>query len=272
MGAPFRVQRGRVGQRLDGAAGLAQGQGGVDIALDRRIEIVRAADHGQDLAGPAVEHHGSGVVDPASGVGGLVADAGRAAVELVEPASDDGFGLVLEVEIEGCGHGQSALAHHVKAELVSQQRLDVHHKVGRLDVEQVGAKAQRFCRQQRFFLVAEVAAFAHQAQHGQLASLGHVRMLQGTVAERILDQPGQNCTFGAAQLGRRFVVEDLGRGLDTVGPVSIIGLVEIERQQLVFRIAKFEAHGQPCLAQLAPDRLLVAFLRLHQQRARQLLG
>ena len=69
----------------------------------------------------------------------------------------------------------------------------------------------------------------------------------------------------------RFGEEDLGRGLQPKGKVAIVGLIQIEREQLVFGVEALQLPGQPGFAQLAPERFLVAFLHRQEQVARQLL-
>ena len=43
-------RRGGVGERLDGTARLLQGEGHIDMAVNRIIMIIDTAQHGQNLA------------------------------------------------------------------------------------------------------------------------------------------------------------------------------------------------------------------------------
>ena len=83
--APLRVERSGVGEGFDGAAGLASGQRGVEIAAGIRSKIVWAADQGQDVAVVAVEDDGGCAVDLPAACSGVAAGAFGLAGELGQP-------------------------------------------------------------------------------------------------------------------------------------------------------------------------------------------
>jgi len=94
-----RVEGGGVGERLERAARLAGGQRGVVRAADPLVKVVRAAQHGQHVAGIGVEGHQRGIVDVVP-LAGLV---GR--VEAGQVAAGDALGGLLPVQVEGGGDG-----------------------------------------------------------------------------------------------------------------------------------------------------------------------
>jgi hypothetical protein len=118
---------------------------------------------------------------------------------------------------------------------------------------------------------SQKARLAHQAQHGQLAVLGSLRVSQRIVAGGVLDQPGQQRALGAAQLVGGLGEEDLGGGLEAEGKVAVVGLVQVKRQQFILAVGALQLPGQPCLAQLACVGLGVALFGGQEQGARQLL-
>ncbi len=245
---------------------------GVDVARNALVEIVGAADHGQDRTGLAVENHGGRVVHTAVTAGGVLAGRLVTAGEGGQAPAHGGLGLALQVDVKRRRHAQAAVAQPLRAELLREQRLDVHDKMGRLDVEQARAIGQRLGRYLGRGGGVEIARLLHQPQHGQLAVLGRLRVGERVVAGGILDKARQQRAFGGAQLRRRLGEKDLRRRLQAKGKVAVVGLVQVERQQFVLCVAALQLPGQPRLAQLAPQRLLIAFVGREQQRARQLLG
>ncbi len=59
----LRVEGLRVQEGLEGRAGLARRERHIDRAVNRSVEVVRAADEGQDFARARIERDQRGVVD-----------------------------------------------------------------------------------------------------------------------------------------------------------------------------------------------------------------
>ena len=61
------------------------------------------------------------------------------------------------------------------------------------------------------------------------------------------------------------------RRLNTIRPPAVIGLVQVQRENIVFRIGSGELERQGGLAQLAAEAPLTRQCRVEQEAARQLL-
>ena len=115
---------------------------------------------------------------------------------------------------------------------------------------------QRFVRQRRLpgrvgFQRRDEASFHHQTQHNPLASLGTVGLGIGVVVCRQLGQPCQQRRFCQRQVGRFLAKIGLCGGIDPIRKVSIINLVEIQLQDLLFAVAPGDFSGQNRLFNLA---------------------
>ncbi len=117
----------------------------------------------------------------------------------------------------------------------------------------------------------QITGVLHQPQHRELASLRRLRVEQRVVAAGILHQPGEQRTFGGAQLGSRFRKENLRSSLYSERKIAVVGLVQIERQQLIFVVVALKLESQVRLAQFAKIACLIALIVIHEQVARQLL-
>ena len=90
---PRRVERLSIDEGLEGGAGLARGDGHVQRAVDKFVEIACAADECQDLAGVRVEHDHGSVVD-------IVPDLAGPRLEAGDAVRHNLFSLELIIQIE----------------------------------------------------------------------------------------------------------------------------------------------------------------------------
>ena len=98
----------------------------------------------------------------------------------------------------------------------------------------------------------------HPVQHPVATPLRAVRMRDGVVVHRRLDQTGEQRGVRERELERRHVEVRLGRGLDAVRAVAEVHGVQVLRQDPILGEPLFELPCEVGLADLAADRLLLA--------------
>ena len=256
----------RVGDRFDGRAGLAQRQRAIHCALNRGVEVVRAADHGANGAGLRIEGDNRCVLDASPG------RCARFLRQTLQVPAGRSFRLVLPVQVQGRGHTQTAAGDCVHTQQPVQLRLDVADEMRRFDGERRRGELELFGQRQFSIAPVDVTVDHHESKHGGLAQPGSLGMVQRVVGDLILQQSCQHAALGEIQLGCVLAEVGLCGRFQAGGEVAVIDLVEIKRQDLAFRVAQLDLNGQPGLAQLAPQRLLEALVFAHQRVARQLLG
>ncbi len=125
----------------------------------------------------------------------------------------------------------------------------------------------------------DVAEPGHPVQDNVTPRQRPVRMLQGVVERRTLDQPGQHRGLGQVELLDTNAEVVPGRGRDAVGAVAEVGDVQVPRQDLVLAQLAVQRQGVAQLAQLAAQGRrsglglrLLRIRRLHQHVLDVLLG
>jgi len=141
-----------------------------------------------------------------------------------------------------------------------------------LNGEGRGGELQRLVLRPARFLLGDVALSGHQAQDSLLALSGRLRILQRVVDGRGLRQPGQQRALGQVKRLDGLPEVRLGGALQPIGQVAVVGLVEVEQQDVVAAVAGRQADGQDRLPQLAEERALGPLLRVEQQVTGDLLG
>ena len=103
----------------------------------------------------------------------------------------------------------------------------------------------------------------HQAEHLALAALHRAGLAigvpqpgVGVIVGRRLRQPGQHRRLRQRQVFGRFAEIGLGRGLDAVGQVAVVELVQVDLQDGLPGIAPRHFRGQNRLLDLPRDRFL----------------
>ena len=159
-----------------------------------------------------------------------------------------GLGLAVDrgVNLEAAGIGLFAVAF---------DHLAAHHlgHVGRFDLDiggvLLGGDRRLDCL--GVFLGGDVAELQHASQHIVAAGEGAGRVGQRVVCGRGLGQPGNHRDFGQAEFSQGLAVIDPGGGADTVGAVTQVDLVEIQRKDLFLAELLFDIDRQKDLIQLA---------------------
>ncbi len=233
-----RVEGGGVGDGLDRGAGLALGDGGIDCAVDGRIEVIGAADHGQHLAALWVHHHHGPVMHvarrlPLAGIG-----------QLGQPIAHDAPGRLLHIQIKRGVDSQALGVNGLQPKLLLQLAAHVHHEVGRCDGKGGRGELKVLLGRQIGLLAGEIAVLDHQVQHHVLALLGGGWILQWVVDGGRLGQPGQQRAFRQIELSRALGEVDAGGRLDPVGQIAVIALVQVKGQNLILGVASRQTPGQ----------------------------
>ena len=234
---------------------MARGDGGVDRAVNARVKVVGAADHSQHFASVGVHHHHGSVAH----VVGWLALTGIG--QLLQPIMDTALRRVLRVQVQRGVDLQSLGVYRLQAKFSLQSAAHVHHKMGCFDGEGNGGKTKFFAGRQVGLLLRDVAVLDHQAQYHALPGLGGLGILQRIVAGWRLRQPGQQRTLRQVQLSGVFGKVGASGRLDAVGQVAVVGLVQVECQNLVFAVGPRQSPGQDGLAQFALQADLGPLLR-----------
>jgi len=262
---PLRVEGRRVGERLERRPRLARGQRRVDRAINALVEVVGAAEEGQHLAGVRIEGDQRGVLRVVRRLaGGRIIQPAQMTLRCI-------FGGALPGQVECGDHVQPARQQFI-GELALKLRPHGHDEMRCFDGEGGGGVLQLLGIGPIGFGLREIAMPHHQVEHNALAGLCPCRVGQRIVLGGRLRQSGQHRTFGQRQLVGSLAKVGAGRRADAIGQVAIVGLVEVERQDFIARVALRQFEGQHAFAQLAAQRALGALLRIEQQVARHLLG
>ena len=128
------LESGRIGQRLDGRARLAQRERGVHRAIDPRLEIVGTPDHGSDSAACGFHDDQGRIVHLVSGL------VWPLPVELRQVPGHCLLGHLLQGEVERGVDAQAALTNDGLAKSLSELLPHQHAKVRRLDLKGTGGK------------------------------------------------------------------------------------------------------------------------------------
>ena len=245
---PAPLKSGRIRDRFDRRAGLAQAQGYVHLAVDLGIVEIGAAQHGQHLAAVRFDGHQRGV-------------GSMAVLQLGDLGLGFLLGNGLQTRVEGCRHPQPAAIEDIGSILLLQQLLHpddkvrgFHVELSRLEAQLLGLCRLSLCR-------ADVPHLDHQIEDHGLASLGAFQVGVGIPIGRRLGQPGQQGRFGQRQFARLLAEIGIRRRLDAIGQIAIVDLVKIDLQDLALGVAPADFRGQDHFADLASQGLLRALLR-----------
>ena len=233
---------------------MARNDSAVDRAVNAQVEVVGAADHRQHLAGVGVQHDDGGV---AHVVGyPVIVGVGQLRQSVAERAQR----RILRVQVQRGIDLQALGVKRLQPELFLQLTAHVHHEVGRFDGEGDRGEAKFLLRCQVGLLLRDVAVLDHQSQHHALALFGGFGVLQRVIAGRRLREAGQQRTLGQIKFGGALGEVGTSSSLDAVGQVTVIGLVQVERQNLVLAVGSRQSPGQDGLTQFALQADLGALL------------
>ena len=228
----------QIDKRFGGAAGLAGSQRHIDLPIDLHVVKVRAADQSHHFAGLRPQRHQRPIRHVAVG-------------DRTDLLAHDLFGCCLQTRVQRGVDRVASLVERFRAQKLFQLLTHQKRKMRGLEVE-----LQRFVRQRRLpgcigFRRREKAGFHHQAQHNPLASLGTVGLGIGVVICWQLGQPSQQRRFRQRQVSCFLAEIGLCGGVDPIGKISIINLIEIQLQDLLFAVAPGDFSGQNRLFDLA---------------------
>ena len=236
---------------------------GDDVVLpaDRLVVVVRAAHHRQHLAGGGIDD-----------LSGTVVHVARAQVGAVHVVGDRLLRHLLQVVVNRRGHPEAATRHHRVAVLLAQLAEDVVDEPGGFEVFLDGAVQvlERLFDGLVVLGLADVVIPQHVGEHQGLAApgAGGAGRTQRIELGGRIRNPGQHGGFRDIEILRRLGEIGLGRGLDSIGFVTVEDLVEIERQDVVLRESSLQLEGEHRLAHFSLDRGIVA----HEHPLDELLG
>ena len=232
--------------------GLAHGRRDVELAGDRGVEEVLAADHRQHLARRRLDHHHRRVVRPR-----LEADVVGARHHLL--------GKLLDLQVDRRPDREAAREQLLRPEPGPHELADVVHPVRRPDRDRLGhlERQRRHGRPVRLVRRNQVHVH-HPRQDRLLAGLRRVQVDQRVVASRALRQPGQQARLRQRQVARRLPEVRLRGRLGPERPVPVEDDVQVRLQQLVLRVPLVQLDGRQRLLHLPPQRPLGALVGQEQ--------
>jgi hypothetical protein len=259
---PAGFERGRVDERLEGRPRLA-------VRLHRAVEVAvleaATTDERANLARIHVQRHERRLQRVGTG-----RCERTPPFDLLQGALDFGFGGALQSGVIGRKHPQPPgidtvepeAGHQLASNLlleIGPVRLVASEAIGEVDALLAGAFG---------LLAGQGAGIDHRRQHHRPACQRPVEIYGGRPGRWRLHQARKQCGFAHGELGRRLSEVAARGGLGAIEPVAEVDLVEIQLEDLVFRIARFQLRGQDHFLELALERLV------ERQKAlsRQLLG
>ena len=100
-----------------------------------------------------------------------------------------------------------------------------------------------------------VVGLGHPGQHGIAPLEGRRGMQDGIVGRRVLHDAGQGGGLGYRQLRRAGAEVRLGGGLDPVGEIAEVGVVQVSGHDVLLGLLVLGGHRHPQLVQLAAQRI-----------------
>ena len=259
-----RLQRRRVRVDLERRAHAPPSErvhaGEVDLAADRRVVVIRAADHRHDLAVRRAHRQERACVDAALGV---CADArlhppvGHRLCREVERRRDRQAAFVERLLAVTLLHILDDVVDEVRGDRVVGRpgrlvRRDHHrHELGREDLVRLAG--------------GEVAHRREAVQDLPPSRLGRrdlVRRPERVVVARRLRDAGEERGLRPRELLGVDLEVRLGGGLGAVCAVAVVDRVQVQLEDLRLRVAAFHLLGQQELAELAADRAALRLLRV----------
>ena len=261
---PTALEGGDVGEGLDGGTRLAAAQRDVYLAVYIFVVEVSGADQRQDVASGWIKRDERAVGPVAVGqrshalAHGLLGQRLQAMVERGVDAQ--ALTPLVPVERLRAIHGLQRLP-HVDDEVRSGDEVELGGF--ELIIAHLGGR-------QRSIGMADLIrpGLDHQRQHVLLASEGQVEAAaEGIVGGRQLRQASEEGCLRQREVGRIYAEVGVRSGLDTVGQVAVVNLVEVDLQDSLLGVGARQFSGQDGLSDLATDSLLHPLLGREQDIA-----
>ena len=210
--------------------------------------------------GPHAAHHGqhSARADLDAGEGALAEDLPvRHQPSQPAPAAEGLYlggkllpGNLLEAQVDGCVYPQAAALEHVRPQTLAELLVDGTGEVGRVVDGEARLLLARSEAGLNLLLLGrlghvgiEVVLLDHPVEHRLPSGLAGLRVDVGRVVRGPLGQAGQKRGLACGQvLGLLVEVEPRG-GLDAIGAVAVVDLVEVHLQDLVLGVAPLKLNG-----------------------------
>ena len=239
---------GEVGEQLEGRPRLpVRDAGVVVVALHLRCTavVVVAPDVREDLTGRRI--HG---------------DQGRVvhieALEGVDVIADLLLGKLLHVPIERREHRVAAAVRGLLAQLADELLAHAEREVRRVERGGGGLYDDGLGLGRIGFADADVAAVDHGVEHLCTPRLCRVRVLHRVVVRRALREAGEHRHLAERQPHEVGLVEvGLRRGLDAVGLIAVVDLVQVHLEDLLLAEGARRLHGEDRFLDLPRERWLV---------------
>jgi len=161
------------------------------------------------------------------------------------------LGQALELHIQRCRHAQAAVSHHLRAVQFFELLAHVDGKVGRFEADFLGRERQRLQIGGLGLALVDVPFLNHHVQHQPLARARAFEVGERVKFDRALRQPGQKARLAQRQVGRRLAKVGARRGLDAVGQIAVVDLIQVHLQHFVLVELLGHAPGQDDLLELA---------------------
>ena len=160
-------------------------------------------------------------------------EVGVGAIEFIQAATDDDFGLLLERKVERGRHLQAAAGESRLAEGCLQLALNVEYKVRGGDGKGGGGVVEGFSSRAFCCFPVDVACLDHQVEYLLLPDARSLRVLDGVVPGGKLRQTSQESALRQVQVTDGFAEVGAGGGLDAGGVVAEVDVVEIQCEDVV---------------------------------------
>ena len=128
----------------------------------------------------------------------------------------------------------------------------------RVRLDEVGLLLLRLLRRGR----VEVAVLDHLVEHGRLALLCGLQVVERRVVVRALRDAGEHRALVERQVLDVLAEVRAGRGLHAVGALAEVDLVEVELEDLGFRVLVLEPQRQEDFLDLALQRAVLRQVRI----------
>ena len=260
-----RVESSGVGDRLQGRARLAEAQHGVYRSGVLPVEIVRAPDPCQHIAGMGVQRQQRGAVHfPGQGRGGRT-------LHLPDAASYHFFRFFLQSQVQGGVNPQAAFTYPLHSQLPVQDLLYQEDEMRGFDREPLPGEPQRLFHSFLGVVSRYETSFYHTGKHIFLPCFRRGKVGRGVVPGWILGKAGQESALGQVQVSDVLSEIRMGCSSNAHGKISVVEVVQVRSEYLVLGVLPLQLESKPDFSDFPLQAPLAPFFRGHVEESHSLL-
>ena len=259
------VESSGVGDRLQGRARLAEAQHGVDRSGVLPIEIVRAPDPRQHVAGAGVQRQQCSAVHfPGQGRGGRT-------LHLPDATPHHLFRFFLQSQVQGGVDPQATFTHSLHPQFSLQNLLYQEDEMRGFDRESLPGEPQRLFHSFLRIISGYKTSFYHTGKHIFLPCFRRGKVGRGVVPGWILGKTGQESTLGQVQVSDVLPEIRMGCSSNAHGKISVVEIVQVSSEYLVLGVLPLQLEGKPDFSDFPSQAPLAPFFRRHVEESHSLL-